>query len=165
MDGAIRCKPGKGGTIHTDKEYGDFKARFEFRLPPGGNNGLAIRYPGSGDTAYVGLCELQVLDSEHPKYATLDARQYHGSVYGMVAAERGYLRPTGEWNEQEVTVKGSRITVELNGSVILDADVADVKDFMAGKPHPGLNRTSGHFGLAGHSDPVEFRAIAIKPLD
>ena len=113
----------------------------------------------------MGLCELQVLDSEHPKYATLDARQYHGSVYGMVAAERGYLRPTGEWNEQEVTVKGSRITVELNGSVILDADVADVKDFMAGKPHPGLNRTSGHFGLAGHSDPVEFRAIAIKPLD
>jgi hypothetical protein len=165
VDGAIRCKPGKGGTIHTDKEYGDFKARLEFRLPPGGNNGLAIRYPGSGDAAYVGLCELQVLDSEHPKYATLDARQYHGSLYGMVAAERGYLRPTGEWNEQEVTVKGSRITVELNGSVILDADLADVKDFMAGKPHPGLNRTSGHFGLAGHSDPVEFRGIAIKPLD
>jgi len=165
VDGAIRCKPGKGGTLHTEAEYGDFVARLEFRLPPGGNNGLAIRYPGSGDTAYVGMCELQVLDSEHPKYATLDARQYHGSVYGMVAAERGYLRPTGEWNEQEVTVKGSRITVELNGSVILDADIAAVKDFMGGKPHPGMNRTSGFFGFAGHGDAVEFRNVAIKRLD
>ena len=165
VDGAIRCKAGKGGTLHTKDEYGDFVARLEFRLPPGGNNGLAIRYPGSGDTAYVGMCELQVLDSEHPKYATLDKRQYHGSVYGMAAAERGYLRPTGEWNEQEVTVKGSRIKVELNGSVILDADVAAVKEFMGGKPHPGMNRTSGFFGFAGHGDPVEFRNVAIKRLD
>ena len=165
VDGAIRCQAGKGGTLHTKDEYGDFVARMEFRLPPGGNNGLAIRYPGSGDTAYVGMCELQVLDSEHSKYATLDKRQYHGSVYGMAAAERGYLRPTGAWNEQEVTVKGSRITVELNGSVILDADVAAVKDFMGGKPHPGMNRTSGCFGFAGHGDPVEFRNVAIKRLD
>jgi hypothetical protein len=165
VDGAIRCKAGKGGTLHTKEEYGDFVARMEFRLPPGGNNGLAIRYPGSGDTAYVGMCELQVLDSEHPKYAKLDVRQYHGSVYGMAAAERGYLRPTGEWNEQEVNVKGSRITVELNGSVILAADVAAVKDFMGGKPHPGMTRTSGFFGFAGHGDPVEFRNVAIKRLD
>ena len=165
VDGAIRCKAGTGGTLHTKDEYGDFVARLEFRLPPGGNNGLAIRYPGSGDTAYVGMCELQVLDSEHPKYAKLDVRQYHGSVYGVAAAERGYLRPTGEWNEQQVTVKGSRITVELNGSVILDADLATVKDFMGGKPHPGMNRTSGSFGFAGHGDPVEFRNVAIKRLD
>jgi len=165
VDGAIRCKPGKGGTLHTTAEYGDFVARLEFRLPPGGNNGLAIRYPGSGDTAYTGMCELQVLDSEHPKYQELDARQHHGSVYGVVAAERGYLRPTGEWNEQEVTVKGSRIKVELNGSVILDADVAAVKDFMGGTPHPGIGRTTGFFGFAGHGDAVEFRNVAIKRLD
>ena len=165
IDGAICCKHGKGGTLHTKEEYGDFIARVEFRLPPGGNNGLAIRYPGQGDAAYVGMCELQVLDSEHPKYAKLDARQYHGSVYGVVAAERGYLRPTGEWNYQEVTVKGSRITVELNGSVILDADVSGVKDFMDGKAHPGLNRTTGFFGFAGHGDAVEYKNIAIKRLD
>lgn len=165
VDGAVRCKPGKGGTLHTKDEYGDFIARLEFRLPPGGNNGLAIRYPGQGDTAYVGMCELQVLDSEHPKYAKLDDRQYHGSVYGMVAAERGYLRPTGEWNYQEVTVKGSRIKVELNGSVILDADVSGVKDFMGEKPHPGMSRTTGFFGFAGHGDAVEYKNIAIKRLD
>ena len=58
------CKPKKGGTIYTKEEYGDFVARLEFKLPPGGNNGLAIRYPGKGDTAYVGMCELQVLDDD-----------------------------------------------------------------------------------------------------
>jgi hypothetical protein len=165
VDGAIRCQPGKGGTLHTIAEYGDFVARLEFKLPPGGNNGLAIRYPGAGEAAYVGMCEIQVLDSEDPKYVALDARQYHGSAYGLAAAERGYLRPTGEWNFQEVTVRGSRITVELNGSVILDADLAAVTDFMGGKPHPGVNRTSGCFGFAGHGDPVEFRSVAIKRLD
>ena len=164
VDGAIACKPGEGGTIYTTEEYDDFVVRVEFRLPPGGNNGLAIRYPGKGDTAYVGMCELQVLDSEHSKYASLDDRQYHGSAYGMVPAARGYLRPTGEWNFQEVTVRGSTIRVELNGYVILDADLANVTEFMANSAHPGKDRRSGHFGFAGHSDPVEFRNVAIKRL-
>ena len=110
------------------------------------------------------MCELQVLDSEHPKYATLDARQYHGSAYGMVPAKRGYLRPTGEWNFQEVTVTGSRIKVELNGNVILDADLSQVKEYMHNSPHPGKDRIQGHFGFAGHSDPVEFRNVRIKRL-
>lgn len=163
-DGVILCRPGKGGTIYTTQEYDDFVARMEFRLPPGGNNGLAIRYPGSGDTAYVGMCEIQVLDDDHPKYARLDPRQYHGSAYGMVAAHRGYLRPTGEWNFQEVTVEGSRIKVELNGTVILDCDLDQVTEFMSDSPHPGKDRRRGHFGLAGHNDPVEFRNLSIKPL-
>lgn len=163
-DGAIMCQPGKGGTIYTKEEYSDFVARLEFKLPPGGNNGLAIRYPGQGDTAYSGMCELQVLDNTAGQYATLDPRQYHGSVYGMVPAHRGYLRPVGEWNYQEVTVKGSTIKVELNGTVIVNADVSKVREFMANSPHPGKDRTSGHFGLAGHSDPVMFRNISIKPL-
>ncbi|HET6422675.1 MAG TPA: DUF1080 domain-containing protein [Planctomycetaceae bacterium] len=163
-DGVIRCKPGKGGVIYAKDEYADFVVRLEFKLPPGGNNGLAIRYPGQGDTAYVGMCELQVLDTEHPKYANLDPRQAHGSAYGMAAAHRGYHRPTGEWNFQEVTVKGSTIKVELNGSVILDTDLSKITEYMANSPHPGKDRTSGFFGFAGHSDPVEFRNIRIKAL-
>ena len=111
------------------------------------------------------MCELQILDDTAAKYAKLDPRQYHGSAYGMVAAKRGYLRPVGEWNFQEVTVKGPKIKVELNGTVILDADLSKVKEFMANSPHPGKDRTSGYFGFAGHNDPVEFRNIAIKPLD
>lgn len=163
-DGTIVCKEGKGGTIYTEDEYQDFVAQVEFKLPPGGNNGLAIRYPGEGNAAYVGMCELQVLDSEHPKYANLDPRQYHGSVYGIVPAKRGYLRPTGEWNFQQVTVEGPRVKVELNGYTILDADVSEVTEYMANSPHPGKDNPQGHFGLAGHTDPVQFRNLGIKPL-
>jgi hypothetical protein len=62
------------------------------------------------------MCELQVLDNTAEKYAKLDTRQYHGSAYGMVAAHRGYVRPVGQWNFQEVTVRDSRIEVNLNGT-------------------------------------------------
>ncbi len=114
--------------------------------------------------AYAGMCELQVLDTEHEKYARLDPRQAHGSAYGMAAAHRGYLRPAGEWNFQEVTVKGPTIKVELNGSVILDTDLSKVTEYMGGRPHPGKDLTSGHFGFAGHNDPVQFRNVQIKRL-
>jgi len=165
-DGAVVCKPKKGGTIFTKDEYADFVARLEFKVPSGGNNGLAIRYPGQGDTAYVGMCELQVLDDnyEQATKSKLDPRQTHGSAYGMAAAQRGYQHPVGEWNFQEITVIGSKIKVELNGTVILETDLATAKDFMANSPHPGRDRTSGHFGFAGHNDPVAFRNVSIKKL-
>jgi hypothetical protein len=165
VDGAIRCQEGKGGVLYTDATYGDFAVRLEFKLPPGGNNGLAIRYPGEGNPAYAGMTELQVLDNTAEKYKTLDPRQYHGSAYGMVPAFTGYLREPGEWNFQEVTVKGSTIKVELNGTPILDADLSQVTEFMASSPHPGKDLTEGHFGFAGHNDAVEFRAVRVKPLE
>ena len=164
VNGSIKCKDGHGGLLLAEKEYANFIARVEFKLPPGGNNGLAIRSPNEGDVAYSGMCELQVLDSEHPKYANLDDRQYHGSAYGMAAATRGYLNPTGEWNFQQVTVDGSTIKVELNGSVILNTDLSQVTEFMAERPHPGKDRVAGYFGFAGHNDPVEFRNVSIKEL-
>ena len=166
-DGAIMCRPQKGGTIYTKDEYGDFIARLEFKLPPGGNNGLAIRYPGSGDTAYVGMCECQVLDDNYEKATgeKIDPRQAHGSAYGMVAAQRGYQHPINEWNYEEVTVKGPTMKVELNGTVILDCDLSKVHEYLAGHEHPGKDRTSGHFGFAGHNDPVMFRNISIKRLN
>ena len=163
--GSIQCMKGKGGTIYVNDELGNFSARMEFKLPPGGNNGLAIRYPGSGDTAYVGMCELQVLDDSAKKYAKLHPAQYHGSAYGMVPAARGYQRPVGEWNFQEVTVDGSRIKVELNGTLILNADLANVEKPMydLGK-FKGRLRKSGYFGLAGHGDAVSFRNISIRNI-
>jgi hypothetical protein len=166
VDGAIACRPKKGGTIFTREQFGDFVARLEFKLPPGGNNGLAIRYPGEGDAAYTGMCECQVLDDNYEKVTgnKIDPRQAHGSAYGMIAAARGYQFPTGEWNYEEVTVKGSTIKVELNGTQILDGDLSKVTEFMANHPHPGKDRTSGAFGFAGHNDPVAFRRILIKRL-
>ena len=163
-DGSISCIKGKGGTIYTERKFNNFSVKLEFKLPAGGNNGLAIRYPGKGNAAYHGMCELQVLDNTHPRYAKLDPRQFHGSAYGIVAAKKGFLKKVGEWNEQEVIVRGSTITVFLNDEIILDADLSKVTSFMADKQHPGLSLKEGHFGFAGHNDPVAFRNIRIKEL-
>lgn len=160
-DGAIHAK---AGTIFTAKQYEDFTVRFDFKIPPGGNNGLAIRYPGKGDTAYVGMCELQVLDSEHPKYANLHPAQHHASAYGMVAAKRGYQRPAGEWNHQVVRVVGSTIQVDLNGTRILDADLDKVDPEVAMyklEKFKGRTNTRGHFGFAGHGAPIQYRNVEI----
>jgi hypothetical protein len=162
-DGAIVCKPKKGGNIYTDEQYADFTVRLEYQLPSGGNNGLAIRYPGGKAHASTeAMCEIQILDDEHPKYAKLDPRQASGSSYGMIPAHKGYQRPVGEWNFMEVTAKGSTLIVEVNGTRILEGDHSKVTETMKNVPHPGKDRTSGHFGFCGHSDPVAFRNIQIK---
>ncbi len=164
---AIVWRHDKGGTIYTQGEYTNFVVRLEFKLPPGGNNGLAIRYPGEGNTAYDGMCECQVLDDNYEKATgeKIDPRQAHGSAYGMVAAKRGFQRPIGQWNYEEVTVMGQNIKVELNGTMILDADLSKVTEFMHNRAHLGKDRISGHFGFAGHDDPVAFRNISIKRLN
>ena len=164
-DGAVVCKKGKGGVLYTKDQYGDFVVRLEYKLPPGGNNGLAIRYPGNGNPAYEGMTELQILDDTAKQYEKLDSRQFNGSVYGIAASHRGFLRPVGEWNYEEVTVKGSTIKVELNGTVIVDADVAKITEYKDNAKHPGKELKQGHFGFAGHHDPVMFRNIEIKKLD
>lgn len=159
VDGALRCRAGSGGVLYTEQVVSDFSVRLRFRLPPGGNNGLAIRYPGHGDPAYSG-CEVQVLDDSAPAYAAAKPWQYHGSVYGVVPAHRGYLRPVGTWNFEEVTVAGSRYTVVLNGTTIVDADIAPLPSHL--EQHFGKDARQGHFGFCGHHDPVEFRDVRIR---
>jgi hypothetical protein len=166
-DGVLYCAKGGGGKLLTDKEYSDFVLRFEFRMPAeGSNNGLGIRAPREGDAAYEGI-ELQILEEKAAlaeKWGKLKETQFHGSVYDVIAAKKGAQKPAGQWNAQEVTVKGRKITVVLNGQTILDADLDSVKDPEVLKKHPGLARTSGHIGFLGHNDFIEFRNIRIKEL-
>ncbi len=139
--------------------------RFEFLLTPGANNGIGIRAPLEGDAAYVGM-EIQVLDNEADKYKALEKYQYHGSVYGVIPAKRGYLKATRQWNTEEISIKGSAIKVTLNGVVILEGDIAEASKngTIDHKEHPGLLRTIGHIGFLGHGDVVKFRNIRIKSL-
>jgi hypothetical protein len=168
-DGIMICDPSLGGEgdLFTADDYGDFIFRFEFRLTPGANNGLAIRTPFKGHAAYDGM-ELQILDHDSPRYkGWLKDYQHHGSIYGVVPARTGYLKPVGEWNYQEVTARGKQITVKLNGATIVDADIekAGTPKTIDGQDHPGLLRAKGRIGFAGHGDQVEFRNIRIKSLD
>jgi hypothetical protein len=147
------------------KEYADFVLRFEFKLTPAANNGLGVRAPLEGDAAYAGM-ELQILEDGSPVYWDLKPYQYHGSIYGVVPARRGALKPIGEWNTEEVTVRGPRVTVVVNGTTVVDADIdaASAGGTVDGQAHPGLKRKSGHIGFLGHGSIVEFRKIRIREL-
>ncbi len=164
--GKIVIHPELGsGNLYTDREYADFVLRFEFKLTPAANNGLGVRAPLEGDAAYAGM-ELQILEDGSPVYWGLKPYQYHGSVYGVVPARRGVLRPVGEWNTEEVTVKGRRVTVAVNGATVVDADLdaASASGTVDGRDHPGLKREAGHIGFLGHGSIVEFRRLRIKEL-
>ena len=154
-DGVLTCLSGKGkgGKIFTEKEYGNFIIRFEFKLTPGANNGLALRCPLEGKPASKGF-ESQILDNSSKRYLNKKPFQYHGSLYKCLAARRGFLKPVGEWNRQEVILDGNRIKITLNGEVILeDKDLSRFK-------RPG----KGHIGFLGHGSKVQFRKIELKEL-
>lgn len=163
-DGVLVCPADGGGNLFTEKEYGDFALRFEFKLSPGGNNGVGIRAPLEGDAAYQGM-EIQILDHDHERYkGKLKPAQRHGSVYDVIPASKDALKPAGEWNEEEIWIKGSKIKVTLNGTVILDGDLASVKDPAVIAKHPGIKAAKGHIGLLGHGTLVEFRNLRIQEL-
>ncbi|MBK6284480.1 MAG: DUF1080 domain-containing protein [Draconibacterium sp.] len=167
QNGEMVVNPERGGhgNIFTEKEYSDFNFRFDFQLTPGANNGLGIRAPLEGDAAYVGM-ELQILDNTAAIYANLEQYQYHGSVYGVIPAKRGFLNPVGEWNSEEVIVKGSKVKVILNGTVIVDGDIAEASKngTLDHKDHPGLLREKGYIGFLGHGSELKFRNLRIKDL-
>jgi HEAT repeat protein len=166
-NGELVVNPERGGhgNLFTEKEYSDFVFRFDFQLTPGANNGLGIRAPLEGDAAYVGM-ELQILDNTAPIYANLHEYQYHGSVYGVIPAKRGFLNPVGEWNSEEVIVQGSKIKIILNGETILDGDIkeASKNGTLDGNSHPGLEREKGYIGFLGHGSELKFKNIRIKDL-
>ena len=161
----VRPKKGGQGNLYTVKEYSDFIFRFEFKLTPGANNGLGIHTPLKGDAAYKGK-EIQILDNTADKYKDLKPYQYHGSVYGVIPAKRGFLKPVGEWNSEEVYVKGDHIIVTLNGTVIVDENMkeASKNGTLDHKKHPGLKRNNGYIAFLGHGSELDFRNIRIKDL-
>jgi len=171
-NGIIYSTKEDGGNLYTEKEYSDFVFRFDVRLTENANNGIGIRAPLEGDAAYAGI-EIQVLDDSGSQYTSLRPYQYHGSIYGMVAPKRGFQKPVGEWNSEEIRAQGRHITVTLNGTAIVDANLDDVKDEEMLKTHRdlskpegsrGIGNTKGHIGFLGHGARVEFRDIRIKEL-
>jgi hypothetical protein len=163
-DGMLVCPADGGGNLFTEKEFSNFVFRFEFKTEPGGNNGVGIRAPLEGDAAYQGM-EIQILDDGHERYkGKIKSEQHHGSIYDVIPARTGYLKPAGEWNEEEIMANGGHIRVTLNGVIILDADLGIVREEAVLKKHPGLKNRSGHIGFLGHGSLVEFRNIGIKAL-
>jgi hypothetical protein len=162
-DGTIYCD--KGGGMYTEKEYTNFVLRFDVKLAPNANNGIALRSPLRGNP--FNMMEIQILDNSGSKHRKLKPYQYHGSAYGWAPAKRGFQKPVGEWNEQEIRVEGSHVMVTLNGTVILDVDMKAIESTLpkkANRRHKGKWNETGHLGILGHGPGVTFRNMRIKEL-
>ncbi len=156
-DGAIVCTP-EGRNLTTTRTFANYALDFEFKLPPAGNNGIGINFPGTGDPAYTGL-EVQVLDDSSDKYKDLKPYQFHGSLYTLAAAQKAPLKPVGQWNKERIFVSGDIVQVTVNGKLITDAKLSELNEKFP--DHQGAKRRSGHIALCGHGDRVAFRNIVI----
>jgi hypothetical protein len=148
-----------GGWLMTEAEFADFEFRVDYKLPKMGNSGAAIRSPMQGDPAYTGM-EIQMLDD--PNWKGLRPTQYNGSIYDVIAASKSTVKAAGEWNTMKIVAKGRKITIDVNGTEIVNTDLDEHKD--KEKKHPGLTRDKGHLGLQSHGTRVEYKNILVKKL-
>lgn len=163
--GMIVCTGGGGGYLLTDKEYGDFELRLEYRwAKPGGNSGVGLRTPKDGDPAYAGM-EIQLIDDEGWETVNggkLADYQHTGSIYDVQPAKGTANKPVGEWNAVRIVCKGRNVTVEQNGKELVSADLDAYKAKF--DKHPGLKREKGHLGFQSYNIRVEFRNVSVKEL-
>jgi hypothetical protein len=156
-DGVLYTKSGGGGWLLTEKEYGDFELRLEFKVPVHGNSGVALRAPREGNVSYSGM-EIQIIDD--PGWEGLKSWQHTGSIYGVVPASKQVNKPAGQWNTMRIVAVGRQVSVEVNGTKLVDANLDDYKDHA--REHPGILRQRGHLGLQSHDGRVEFRNVWVK---
>src|SRR5262249_55059565 len=163
--GLLFTRGGGGGWVLSDKEFSDFELRPEERWEKdGGNSGGALRAPLGSEVSWKGI-EIQLIDDaryEKVHNYKLKPTQHTGSIYGVVPPSKLPGNGPGEWNKMRIIAKGRKITVELNGQIVTDANLDNYKDHV--KEHPGLLREKGHVGVQSHDGRVEFRDLYIKPL-
>lgn len=160
-DGVIACKGGGGGYLLTEKEYGDFEFRCEYRWEKkGGNSGVALRTPEKGDPAYAGM-EIQLIDDEGWPGKLADY-QHTGSIYDVQPAKTAKNKPIGEWNTVVIVCKGRKVTITQNDVELTNANLDDYK--AKAEKHPGLAREKGHIGFQSYNIRVDFRNVYVKEL-
>ena len=147
-DGVLIAGEPRGSWLLSEKEYGDFILEFDFLLGERGNSGCALRAPLSGDPAFDGF-ELQMADLRYNPQAK--DSELTGGLYRAVAPKQQVYKPA-EWNHYRIVCKGSNITVDLNGTRILEVDLdketATVKRHDGTEAPPLKDRPrKGHIGF------------------
>lgn len=163
VDGQLHCT-GKDGCswLITTEDFSDFEVSLEFKLPPAGNSGLAIRTPVDARHPTAQGLEIQILDDAADEYGDIEPAHFTGSIYNLAAAQPRVTRPAGQWQTLVVRCVGRSCRVTLNGTVVVDANLADYPD--KEKSYPGLLRKSGRLGLQNHQTEATFRNLKVRPI-
>lgn len=173
---------GSGGDLTTDKEYGDFDLRFEFKIPAGSNSGVlykVIEKPEIKRTVHSAP-EYQIIDdigyivkNTQGEQIGLKESQKSGANYDLSAPlDKTAFKPAGTWNTGRIVVKGSSIQHYLNNKRVADYTYGDAnwikqvqeskfKDWPYATPHH-----KGKIALQSHNakEKMWFRNIKIKEL-
>ena len=153
QDGILKVDGGTGW-LRSNKTYGDFKLRVEFRfLEKGANSGIFVRTGptskndknGWPDNGY----QVQVMDSPKGKpLATLvscGAPSFEQKP-NLQALKKAY-KPVREWQTFEITAKGESLAIKLNGVEVTTATK--------------IQNRKGHIGIQGNQGLLEFRKIEL----
>jgi hypothetical protein len=169
VDGTIK-RTAQGADLISDRDYGDFDLRFEWKISPGGNSGVFYRAGEDEEAAYWTGIEYQVLDNDRHPDGKNGPDRHAAAVYGMYPPQGAQTRPVGEWNSGRILARGAHVEHWLNGTKVAEyelwtpewkARVADTKF----KDWPGYGMSKrGHIGLQDHGDEVSYRNIRIKEL-
>jgi hypothetical protein len=151
--------------ITSPKEYGDFVLKLESLISTGSNGGIGLRFPPEGDPAYTAM-EIQVVDHEVYYGGQSQPQQRTGAIYDEIAPIKDVVKPPGQWNSWEITVRGSRVTIILNGQKIIDADLSrETKARQQKGPALAQRPLKGHIGFQNLNGTITLRNITIKQLD
>ncbi len=139
---------GKGQNLCTGKDYGDFEFYVDWKIEPKGDSGIYLR----------GTPQVQIWDTANPNAAVgsggLFNNQKHPSK-PLVKADN----PVGEWNTFYIKMVGERVTVKLNGKLVVDNTVME-NYWERDKPiYP-----TGAIELQNHGNTLYFKNIYVKEL-
>jgi hypothetical protein len=172
QDGCIvfTKKEGAGGDIMTKDQWDNFEFQADWNVSEGGNSGMMWHVTEEGTYPWETGPEMQILDDA--KHADGKSRLTSaGSCYALYAAPEGVVKPAGQWNTARITCVGSKVTLTLNGTKVVEFDTASdeykerlKKSKFASMPMFGT-KTKGHVALQDHGDVVKFRNIKVRPLD
>jgi hypothetical protein len=175
-DGTLTVQREMDGKEHnfdylwTKQKYGDFILDLEFKVTDRTNSGIFLRTSDVKDPVYTGI-EVQVSNSHGRRGVNRGGTA--GAIYDCLAPTKNAVKPAGQWNHCQITCRGPRIEVVLNGEKVIDMDVEQWKTPHknpdgSGNKYPRAIKDFarvGHIGLQDHGRKVWYRSVWIKSLD
>ncbi|MBI3049803.1 MAG: DUF1080 domain-containing protein [Acidobacteria bacterium] len=132
------------GFLLSKQSYGDFEIRAEFWVSPDANSGIFIRCQDPGKVGAQTCYEVNIFDTRpDPAYRT-------GAIVDVAKPRNMAINTGNKWNTYEITAKGPRMIIRLNGDVTVD--VEDRKF------------ARGPFALQAGVGVVRFRNVQIREL-